>query len=107
MPNFRKSLVMVTMTAAIGVLSAGTAVAASVADFYRGSNAWLHGDLEKAERFLMQAHTTASAFEFSAESLRNLARTYVQMGQPERAGAIAAFLRGAAQGQNAAESAPQ
>jgi len=68
-------------------------IQAALADFYRGSHAWLNEDLDAAERLLLKANTTAPEMAMISESLVNLATTFNAMGKGERAASLQQRIR--------------
>jgi spermidine synthase len=64
------------------------AIQMALADFYRGSHAWLIEDLDGAERMLLQANAQAPELPMVSESLLNLAATFKAIGKPERADSL-------------------
>lgn len=68
-------------------------IQSALADFYRGSHAWLKEDLDGAERMLLQANAQAPELQMVSESLLNLAATFKAIGKSERADSLHKRIR--------------
>ncbi len=65
----------------------------ALADFYRGSYAWLKEDLDGAERMLLQAYAHAPELQMVSDSLLNLSATFKAIGREERADSLRRRIR--------------
>jgi hypothetical protein len=64
----------------------------AIAAYFRGTFAWMHDDLGRAEADLRRAYELAPTLPFTGRALHDLATNWRMVGRPERERALLAWL---------------